>query len=143
MVSRSVVLGGASVLLALLIFTSGPGIPTSSKSVRFYDPKDMQRMLSDQERLQERLDKLISALHISPPPVAARSSLPPSQAQQRTKHPMVEAPTAPSDSGSSGGSSSGGGSGALLACNGGCGGGTCNQDLGRCDCPPFKKGPRL
>ena len=24
----------------------------------------------------------------------------------------------------------------------GCGEGTCNEDLGRCDCPPFKKGPK-
>ena len=154
MLPRPLAIGGGLILLALLLFTGVPsGDPRGRKTLRAYDPREYRHLLGDQEALKERIQALRRALKApppSPPPAVVATAIEPA--------PLVvaaaAAATASSSTAAATPASSAGPARAVARpssqypldgaggheCVGGCGRGTCNLDLGRCDCPPFAKG---
>ena len=102
-------------------------------------------MLHDQLELKQRIDGLKQELKLEPttlaPPAlvpSARASPPPARA---AKLPLAETTAAKKPPVAKVATL---GTAISRSCwqGEGCGDGTCNEDLGRCDCPPFKKGPK-
>ena len=157
--SRNVLVGTAAALLALLLFSSS-GPSTTTTRTAFHDPAEMSRMLHDQLELKKRIDGLKQELKVEPavaaPIAVAPTAVAPTAVKPTAVAPPVEATRAPARAAKlvetttvakklpAGGGVATLGTAKPRPCwqGEGCGEGTCNEDLGRCDCPPFKKGPK-
>ena len=52
---RPVAVGLGVVIIALLVLSNGSSSQTGVKKMRAYDPREMQSLLGDQEKLRERI----------------------------------------------------------------------------------------